>query len=138
MSPSLLALLAFIAWTLALLLVMEAVRATLVLSGEVAANGFDPANSTLSPFMQRLARAHLNCLEGLPVFGGLLLLAQVAGFAALTDPLAWMLVAARVLQSTIHLVSVAPAAVTARFVAFCVQLGIAAWWVVALARAALG
>ncbi|KFN51001.1 MAPEG family protein [Arenimonas composti] len=79
MSPSLLALLAFIAWTLALLLVMEVVRATLVLSGDVAANGFDPANSTLSPFMQRLARAHLNCLEGLPVFGGLALARTALG-----------------------------------------------------------
>lgn len=128
MSISLLALLGFISWTLFLLVVMEALRARLVLAGTVPANGFDPQNSKLSPFMQRLARAHANCLEGLPVFGGLLLVAVVAGKTHVTDPLAHALLAARVVQSTIHLASVSAAAVTARFAAFAVQLGIAAWW----------
>ena len=71
MSVSLLALLGFVAWALLLLVLMEVIRSKLVLTREVAANGFDPANSSLSPFMQRLARAHANCLEGLPIFGGL-------------------------------------------------------------------
>lgn len=132
MSPSLLALLGFIAWTLLLLVVMESIRSKLVLTGAVAANGFDPGNSTLSPFMQRLARAHANCLEGLPLFGGLLLLAQVAGKSQVTDPLAYALLAARVVQSVIHLASTAPAAVTARFTAFAVQMGIGVYWVAAL------
>jgi hypothetical protein len=34
-----------------------------------------PDNGNLSPFMQRLARARSNCIEGLPVFGGLLAVA---------------------------------------------------------------
>ena len=75
MPTSLLALLGFIAWTLLLLVLMEAMRTRLVATGQVQANGFDPGNAQLSPFMQRLARAHANCLEGLPIFGGLLLLA---------------------------------------------------------------
>ena len=128
MSTSLLAVLGFISWTLFLLVVMEALRARLVLAGTVPANGFDPQNASLSPFMQRLARAHANCLEGLPVFGGLLLVAVVAGKAHVTDPLAYALLAARVVQSTIHLASTSAAAVTARFAAFAVQLGIAVWW----------
>ena len=132
MSPSLLALLGFIAWTLLLLVIMEIIRSRLVLTGAVAANGFQPDNANLSPFMQRLARAHANCLEGLPVFGGLLLLAAVAGRTAVTDPLAWVLLGARVLQSLIHLASTSPAAVTARFTAFAVQMGIAVYWVVRL------
>lgn len=132
MSPSLLALLGFIAWTLLLLVIMETIRSRLVLTGAVAANGFQPDNANLSPFMQRLARAHANCLEGLPVFGGLLLLAAVAGRTAVTDPLAWVLLGARVLQSLIHLASTSPAAVTARFTAFAVQMGIAVYWVVRL------
>ena len=81
MSHSLLALTGFIGWTLLLLVTMEVIRSKLVLTGEVPANGFNPENSNLSPFMQRLARAHANCLEGLPVFGGLLLVAVVAGKA---------------------------------------------------------
>lgn len=135
MPTSLLALLGFIAWTLFLLLWMETVRSKLVVTGAVAPNAFDPANSTLSPFMQRLSRAHANCLEGLPIFGGLLLVAVVAGKASVTDPLAPVLLGARVLQSVIHLASTAPAAVTARFLAFAVQMGIAVYWLIGLARA---
>jgi uncharacterized MAPEG superfamily protein len=132
MSHTLLALLGFVCWTLALLVLMEVLRTRLVLTGAVAANGFDPANSKLTPFMQRLARAHANCIEGLPVFGGLMLVAVVAGKSDLTDPLAYALIAARIVQSTIHLLSTSSAAVTARFVAFSVQLGIAVYWAVKL------
>lgn len=132
MAATLQALLGFIAWTLCLLVLMEAIRSWLVLTGAVPANGFNPDNSNLSPFMQRLARAHANCLEGLPLFGGLMLLAVVADRSAVTDPLAWVLLGARVVQSLIHLVSTSPAAVTARFTAFAVQMVIAVWWVLGL------
>ena len=128
MSTTLLALLGFLSWTLALLLVMEIGRSHLVLTRAVPANGFTPDNAGLSPFMQRLARAHANCLEGLPLFGGFMLLAVVAGRSQVTDPLAYVLLAARIVQSVIHLVSIAPAAVTARFTAFAVQMGIAIYW----------
>ena len=132
MSPSLLSLLGFISWTLVLLVLMEVIRSKLVVTGEVPANGFNPENSNLSPFMQRLSRAHANCLEGLPIFGGLLLVALVAGKAQVTDPLAYVLLAARVVQSVIHLSSLSPVAVTARFCAFAVQVGIAIYWAVRL------
>ncbi|MCB1980554.1 MAG: MAPEG family protein [Rhodoferax sp.] len=132
MSVSLLALLGFVAWALLLLVLMEVIRSKLVLTREVAANGFDPANSNLSPFMQRLARAHANCLEGLPIFGGLLVIAVLANKTHVTDPLAYVLLGARVVQSCIHLASLSSAAVTARFAAFAVQLGIAVYWVVML------
>lgn len=128
MSTTLLALLGFLSWTLALLVVMELIRAKLVVSGEVPADGFKPDHAGLSPFMQRLARAHANCLEGLPLFGGFMLVAVAAGQTQVTDPLAHVLLAARVVQSTIHLASVSPAAVTARFIAFTVQMGIALYW----------
>lgn len=132
MTATLQALLGFIAWTLCLLVLMEAIRSWLVLSGKVPANGFNPDNSNLSPFMQRLARAHANCLEGLPIFGGLMLVAMVADRAAVTDPLAWVLLGARVVQSLIHLASTSPAAVSARFTAFAVQMAIAVYWVFGL------
>ena len=122
------ALTGFIAWTLALLVLMEVIRSKMVVAGEVQANGFDPGNSKLSPFMQRLARAHANCLEGLPIFGGLMLVALVTGRSGVTDPLALVLLAARVVQSTIHLASLGNAAVTLRFSAFAVQIGIGAYW----------
>ncbi len=135
MSATLLALFGFLCWTLALLILMEVIRAKLVLTRERPANGFDPGNTTLSPFMQRLARVHANCLEGLPIFGGLMLVAVVADRSAVTDPMAWVLLAARVVQSLIHLASTSPAAVTARFTAFGVQMAIAVYWVFGLAMA---
>lgn len=127
-SPSFIALLGFIAWTLLLLTLMELLRSRLVLQGKVAANGFRPDNSNLSPFMQRLARAHANCLEGLPVFGGLLLLALVSGSTAITDPLACVFLIARIVQSCLHLASLSSTAVTLRFTAFFVQIVIALYW----------
>ena len=130
MSTTLLALLGFLCWTLFLLVLMETVRSKLVLTGEIPANGFNPENSNLSPFMQRLARAHANCLEGLPLFGGFMILAVLAGKSSITDPLAYVLLAARIAQSIIHLASTSSLAVTARFTAFAVQMGIAIYWAV--------
>ena len=132
MNTTLLALLGFLSWTLLLLVLMETVRSKLVLTGEVAANGFNPENSNLSPFMQRLARAHANCLEGLPLFGGFMLPAVAAGKSNITDPLAYVLLTARIAQSTIHLVSTSSPAVTARFTAFAVQIGISVYWAIKL------
>jgi uncharacterized MAPEG superfamily protein len=127
-SATAIALTAFIAWALALLVWMEALRALLVAGGRVPANGFSPDSAGLSPFMQRLARAHANCIEGLPIFGGLMLVALATGRSGLTDPLAYVLLAARVLQSSIHLASTSAAAVTLRFAAFSVQMAIGVVW----------
>lgn len=135
MIPTLNALLGFLCWTVLLLVLMELLRSKLVLRGEVPANGFQPDNAGLSPFMQRLARAHANCLEGLPLFGGLMVLAVLAGRPAVTDPLAYGMLGARIVQSLIHLASTSPTAVKARFTAFAVQLGIAIHWAVLLVRA---
>jgi len=128
MSPSSIALTGFISWALLLLVLMEVIRSQLVLRGKVAANGFTPDNAGLSPFMQRLARAHGNCVEGLPIFGGLLVVAIITDRAAITDPLAYPLLGSRVVQSLIHLASSSPAAATVRFTAFAVQLAIGLYW----------
>ncbi|MCM2251625.1 MAG: MAPEG family protein [Ramlibacter sp.] len=132
MSRTVLVLVLFISWTLLLLILMEAVRSYRVLTGRSRSNEFDPANSNLSAFMQRLARAHANCLEGLPVFGGLLLAALATGLAEVTDPLAPWLLAARIIQSSIHVASTSILAVNARFAAFAVQMAIAVYWAWAL------
>lgn len=88
MTTSALVLTLFLAWTLLLLVVMEVLRSYLVVTGRVRSNGFAPDNAGLSPFMQRLARAHANCIESLPVFGGLLLVALVTDRTGVTDALA--------------------------------------------------
>jgi uncharacterized MAPEG superfamily protein len=132
MNPTLTALAGFVAWSLFLLVLMEVIRSKLVLTKAVAANAFTPDNSNLSPFMQRLARAHANCVEGLPIFGGLMLIAMLAGKSSVTDSLAYTFLCARMLQSVIHLSSLSAAAVTLRFSAFAVQMCIAVYWAVRL------
>lgn len=128
MSTTLLALIGFVSWALLLLVVMEAIRAMLVVTHRVPANRFTPDNAGLSPFMQRLARAHANCVESLPIFGGLMLIAVLAGRTAITDSAALFFLAARVLQSLVHLASVSARAVTIRFAFFVVQMGIGVYW----------
>lgn len=128
MTTSTLVLTLFIAWALFLLVLMESIRSYLVVAGRARSNEFRPDNANLSPFMQRLARAHANCIESLPVFGGLLLVSVATGRHGLTDPLAPWLLAARVAQSCVHLASLSVAAVNARFSLFVIQIVIAVYW----------
>ncbi len=122
----------FIVWALCLLVLMELIRSFLVVSGRAKSNEFTPDNANLSAFMQRLARAHANCVEGFPIFGGLLVVAVAVGHTEITDPLAPWLLLARVAQSSIHLASLSVIAVNARFSFFAVQIAIALYWAWAL------
>ena len=78
--------------------------------------------------MQRLARAHANCVESFPIFGELLVVALLTNRAGVTDSLAPWLLVARVLQSSIHLASISILAAWLRFLAFAVQVAIAVYW----------
>jgi hypothetical protein len=138
MTTSALALLGYIAWMLLLLLVMETYRTTLVMTGRRQPSGFRPDGTDVSPFAHRLARAHANCYESFPIIGGLLLLGLVTSLHTVTDPLALWVLAARIAQSSVHLVSTSHFAVVVRFSFFAVQLLIAAWWVVRFFGAAAG
>ena len=137
MSPSALALLGFAAWTLTLLGGIAVLRSSLTLSGQRAANSFGVTGEDVSPFSARLCRAHANCYESLPAFVAIVLVAITSGNGSITDPLALWVLAARVGQSTTHLVSIRSLAVQVRFGFFLVQLLIQAWWVVQLVTSAL-
>ena len=126
--PSTTVLTALIAWSLSLLILMEVLRSRLVVTKAVRANEFKPDNSNLSPFMHRLARAQANCIEGLPIFGGLLVVAILTDRTDVTDSLAPWLLLARLVQSVTHLVSLSVPAVNLRFSAFAVQMAIAGRW----------
>lgn len=138
MSPSVLALVGYVAWTLFLTISIVLYRTVLVLKGDRAANDFIPSGEDVSPFSNRLCRAHANCYENLPVFAALILLALLTGNAAITDPLARWALVARVGQSLVHLSSTSEMAVTLRVTFFLVQLGIEAYWVVQLGLLGFG
>jgi uncharacterized MAPEG superfamily protein len=136
-SPSLLALLGYAAWALVLLCAIAALRSRLVMSRQRRANAFSPWGDDVSPFSGRLCRAHANCVENLPIFGALVMVAVAAGRADITDALAPWALAARVAQSALHLASLSNRAVTWRFGFMVVQLLILGWWIVRLLLAAL-
>lgn len=122
-------LVGLVLWTLVLLILMEALRTRYILAKAVAANELRPDNINLSLFMQRLARAHANCIESLPFFAILLIVALITNRAGVTNTLAPWLLAARLVQSCVHLVSVSVPAVNVRFIAFAVQVAIAVYWI---------
>jgi hypothetical protein len=126
--PSAFVLAALIAWTLFLLVLMEGLRIRFLVAKTVAANELRPDNSNLPPYMQRLARAHANCIESFPIIGGLLVVALLTDRTGVTDALAPWLLVARVVQSSIHMASANLLAANLRFLAFAVQMAIAAYW----------
>lgn len=137
MSSSLVALLGYAVWVLVLVVCIGMLRTRLTLAGSRQANSFDPGGADVSPFSARLCRAHANCYEFFPVFGGLLLVASATNSSHITDPLALWALAARVAQSSVHLASTSVNAVTLRFTFFLVQVLIAAWWAMRLSMVAL-
>ena len=132
MSPSALALVGYVAWMLLLAITILLFRTALVLAKKRAANSFSPSGEEISPFSNRLCRAHANCYENLPIFAALILLALVTDNAGITDSLARWVLVARVAQSMVHLISTSELAVTLRATFHSVQLGIEAYWVVQL------
>ena len=134
MNPTTTALLGYVAWMLLLLIVLGYVRISLTVSGKRQPNSFDPSGIDVSPFANRLCRAHANCYESFPIFGGLLLLAIALDATAITNGLAYYLIAARILQSVTQLFSSSNTAAQIRFAFFLVQVGIAIWWILQFAK----
>ncbi len=132
MNATALALIGYVAWFLALLVALAGARTAAVLSAHRAPNSFKPDGSDMPPFAARLTRAHANCYEGFPFFGGSLLLALATGSTAITDPLALVALACRLGQSTVHLISTSAMAVNLRFSFLLAQIGIVAYWLVKL------
>jgi uncharacterized MAPEG superfamily protein len=123
MTTPLWCLLGFVAWTLLLLLGIAAARVGAVLRGQKKANEFASGVPHGGDAYWRLNRAHLNCLENLPIFATVVLVATVAGVrAAILDTIARVYLAARVGQSLTHVASGSVIAVNVRFTFFAVQV----------------
>jgi uncharacterized MAPEG superfamily protein len=137
MNPSVLALVLYAAWTLTLLCGIALLRTYVSATGQRAPNNFAPGGDDVSAFSARLCRAHANCYENLPVFAALITAALFAGHAQITDGLALWAVAARVAQSSVHMVSTNTPAVLLRFVLMLAQVAIEACWAISLIGALL-
>ncbi len=122
MTPTLIALVGFALWTMALTVAIGGTRAYIAQTTGKAPNTFAASGEDVGGFSQRLARAHANCFENLPVVAAILLSVQVSGMHALSDPLAPWILVARVLQSIVHMASTSVPAVFIRFGFFLVQI----------------
>lgn len=84
----------------------------------------------------RLHRAHVNCVENLPVFAAVVLTASVAGVRdAALDLLALTYIAARVCQSVTHVAAGSNRGVTVRLTFFLTQWACLVWFVIVVIRA---
>lgn len=132
MSASFIALIGYIGWTTLLLLSLEVFRTILVVKAKRAANSFNPSGDDTTPFGHRLTRAHANCYESFPIIGGCLLASLATANVDITDSLALYVLAARVAQTLVHLISGSVLAAQIRFVFFSIQIFICIIWMVDL------
>lgn len=128
MSQTVLAVAGYIAWTLLLIVGIEVLRVITVMRTGRAPNTFEPDGRDVSAFGHRLCRAHANCYESFPLIGGTALLALATGSAEVTNPLALWTLAARIAQSSVHLLSSGVVASQIRFALFLIQLAVAGFW----------
>lgn len=118
-------LLGFALWTLLLLLATVGVyRWTRILTGRVPISEFRADRVEGEDWYKRAMRAHVNCTENLPVFGAIVFLLYVSNSGgALVDGLCITIMAARVIQSSIHVsVPQTDRAVSFRFTFYFIQI----------------
>ena len=128
MGMSLWSLLGFAAWTLLLVLGVVVYRSAMVLAGKRRANAWGRSQPSQDPeLLQRLSHAHANCLENLPVFAAVILVAGLTNKLELTDPLAGWYLALRIGQSTVHVTGTSHWQVLIRFTFFVPQLLLLGW-----------
>jgi uncharacterized MAPEG superfamily protein len=135
MSASLDALLGFTAWTLVLVFIVLLYRTAIVFTGKQRANAWPrgmPPPAGEPPFFTRVGHAHQNCVEGLPIFAALVAIAALSDQLAITDKLAWWVVAARIAQSVTHMIGTTHWLVFVRANFFAVQLLLYAFMIIGL------
>ena len=121
--PPLTALILFAVWSLLLVSTIGIWRVTQLLTGRVPKGGFTPGAPHGGDAYWRLNRAHMNSVENLPVFGAIVLsgvVLQVQDALFLTLPT--VVIAARVVQSLVHIASGTQFAILIRFSFYLVQV----------------
>ena len=133
---SVIALIFYALWAIALALMVGGDRALMVMRGQAAVTSFTPGAPHGSDSYWRINRAHINTVENLAIFAAIVLSGWVAGMeSALFNRLAVIVVVARVIQSAIHIASGSAMAINLRFAAFAVQLVSEIWMAVLILQA---
>lgn len=126
MNASLYALAGFAGWTLLLAFLLLNMRGyyAFLSNKKIALNKFSPDGEDVPGFGKRLTRAHLNCLEMLPAFASLVLVASLSNQLAIMEGTALYVLYARIAQSTVHMISTSLVAVLLRATFWVIQLGL--------------
>ena len=128
-------LLGFAAWTLLLLMATVGVyRWGAILFAKAAIASFPHDAPQGAGWYQRGTRAHANCIENLPVFGAIVIALQAGHVTgSLVNWLSIAILAARVVQSLVHVCFIqTDKAVAFRFSFYSVQL-ISFIWLISIA-----
>ncbi len=128
MNATAIALVGYIVWGVLLVGGIAVLRTAVSLARHRPINLFRVDGTDISPFGERLSRAHANWYESFPALGGLLLLALATDNTSITETLAYALLISRVIQSSIHLYSTSLVAGLFRFGFFFIQMAIAVYW----------
>ena len=105
MTIPLMALLGFALWTLLILLItIGPYRWAHILTGRTPASHWTADPNAGSGFYPRAMRAHMNCVENLPVFGAIVYAVDRVGVqSSLLNALALTVLGARMVQSSVHI-----------------------------------
>ena len=132
MHPSYIVLAAFSLWTLLWLLPLVVLRITKMRKGESIAE-FSPHHDSSPSFYQRVMRIHSNCLETLPIYASLVLVAGSTGFIhILSGAAVSVFFGARIIQSLIHAYSSKGIFPYLRGSFFGVQVALMIYWAIML------
>ena len=128
-------LLGFATWTVLLLLVTVGIyRWSRILTGRVPISEFRADQVEGKDWYKRSMRAHANCVENLPVFGAIVFALYAGHIASTTvNVLAVAILAARIMQSLVHVCLVQTNTVVSfRFGFFFVQIVSFLWLIAAI------
>jgi len=133
MNDAIVALTGFAGWTLVLALIMIGFRFMNSFGGEkIALNAFSPDGDDLPGFGRRVTRAHLNCVETLPVFVAIVAAAGLSGQMDVLEATVIYVLYARLAQSVVHMVSATVPAVFIRGSLYTVQVLLMLYYVLKL------
>jgi len=95
---------------------------------KIPMNKFSATGEDLPGFGQRVTRAHLNCLENLPVFAALVAAAGLSQQLGIMESTAMCVLYARIAQSVVHMISANLPMVLVRGGFFFVQVVLMGWY----------
>ncbi|HEY2034988.1 MAG TPA: MAPEG family protein [Rhizomicrobium sp.] len=134
---SVIALVFYALWAIALVLMIAIDRLLLIFRGQVKNNEFLSGVPHGNDSYWRINRAQMNTVENLPIFAVIVLAAWVAGSESpLFNLLAMVVLVARIVQSVIHIMSGDQIATWFRTAMFAVQIACEIWMAVMILQSA--